>query len=86
MTSKALTRPTFSTRVTAGDFLGYRAGGEAHSLKYIGTGVLKCIVVGQRLEYDVADYPLLRKRLYRSRGRRWNLVDFDAIVEPDRRS
>jgi len=70
--------------VAAGDFIGYRAGGEPHSLKNTGTGVLKCLVAGQRLDHDVADYPRLRKRLYRNRGSRWNLVDFDAIVEPDR--
>ena len=48
------------------------------------TEILRFIVVGQRLEHDVADYPRLGKRLFRNRGRRWNLVDIDAIVEPDR--
>lgn len=68
--------------VKAGDFLGYRAGGEAHSLLNNGTVPLKCIVVGQRLEHDVGDYPDLRKRIYRSKNMPWNLVDLDQITEP----
>lgn len=69
-------------RVRAGDFIGYRAGGEAHGLRNVGGTLLRCIVVGQRLDHDVADYPLKRKRIYRNRGMRWNLVDLDAIAEP----
>lgn len=68
--------------VKAGDFIGYRAGGEPHALKNTGGTLLKCIVVGQRLEHDVGDYPKLKKRIYRSKGLQWNLVDFDAIQEP----
>ncbi|WDE14088.1 cupin domain-containing protein [Thalassomonas haliotis] len=68
--------------VKAGDFIGYRAGGLAHSLKNIGDQVLLCIVVGQRLQHDVADYPDLKKRLYRNKGRQWNLVDIAAIETP----
>ena len=68
--------------VKSGDFIGYRAGGEAHQLKNTGSGTLKCIVVGQRLEHDVSDYTVLRKRLYRNRGMAWNMVDMDAVSEP----
>ncbi|TQV87190.1 cupin domain-containing protein [Aliikangiella coralliicola] len=68
--------------VAAGDFIGYRAGGEAHKLKNIGDSILRCIVVGQRLEHDVADYPKLNKRLYRNKGLKWNLVDINNIDEP----
>jgi hypothetical protein len=39
-------------------------------------------VVGQRLPHDVGDYPLQRKRIYRNAGLPWNLVDHDAIGEP----
>lgn len=67
--------------VKAGDFIGYRAGGEAHSLRNIGNAVLKCIVVGQRLDHDVGDYPKLNKRIYRQKDMQWNLVDIDNIVE-----
>lgn len=69
--------------VQAGDFIGYRAGGEPHKLINTGNAVLKCIVVGQRLDHDVADYPALNKRIYRNKGRQWNLVDRDRISEPE---
>ncbi|MCG8614221.1 MAG: cupin domain-containing protein [Pseudomonadales bacterium] len=68
--------------VYAGDFIGYRAGGLAHKLSNTGSITLKCIVVGQRLPHDVADYPKLQKRLYRNVGMKWNMVDIDAVSEP----
>ena len=70
-------------RVEAGDFLGYRAGGDPHKLINTGTENLKCIVVGQRLDHDVADYPNSGKRLFRDKGLPWNLVDMKAISHPD---
>lgn len=69
--------------VKAGDFIGYRAGGEAHALRNIGESILRCIVVGQRLDHDVGDYPNLNKRLYRQKNIPWNLVDIENIYEPD---
>ncbi|NJN20367.1 MAG: cupin domain-containing protein [Leptolyngbya sp. RL_3_1] len=68
--------------VKAGDFIGYRAGGEPHALKNNGNTVLKCIVVGQRLDHDVGEYPRLKKRIYRNQGMPWNLVDMANIAEP----
>ena len=68
--------------VKAGDFIGYRAGGESHALKNTGDSVLRCIVAGQRLDHDVADYPNLKKRIYRNKGMKWNLVDLENIQEP----
>ena len=68
--------------VKAGDFIGYRAGAEPHKLKNNGNSLLKCIVVGQRLEHDVGDYPNLKKRIYRNKGLKWNLVDMENIEEP----
>ncbi len=68
--------------VKAGDFIGYRAGGESHKLINTSDSVLKCIVVGQRLDHDVGDYPTLKKRIYRNKGMKWNLVDIDNIDEP----
>lgn len=68
--------------VKPGDFIGYRAGGEPHKLKNVGTSVLRCIVAGQRCDHDVADYPLKNKRVYRNRGMNWNLVDMAHISEP----
>jgi len=68
--------------VKAGDFIGYRAGGEPHQLKNNGNSLLKCIVVGQCLEHDVGDYPNLKKRIYRNKRLKWNLVDMENIEEP----
>lgn len=69
-------------RVEAGDFIGYRAGGKPHKLTNCGPGVLKCIVVGQRLPHDVGDYPRLGKRIYRNQSRPWDLVDIQTIDHP----
>ena len=70
------------TEIKTGDFLGYRKGGLAHSIKNTGDAVLRCIVVGERLAHDVGDYPRLKKRIYRNAGMTWDLVDHDAIVKP----
>jgi uncharacterized cupin superfamily protein len=68
--------------IKAGDFIGYRKDGQAHSIKNTGAEVLRCIVVGERLSHDVGDYPRLGKRIYRNEGLKWSLVDHDAIKEP----
>ncbi len=68
--------------IKPGDFIGYRKGGLAHSIKNTGTEIFRCIVVGQRLAHDVADYTRKGKRIYRNEGLAWNLVDHDAIDEP----
>jgi len=68
--------------IKSGDFIGYRKGGKAHSIKNTGSETFRCIVVGERLAHDVADYPRLGKRIYRNDGLTWNLVDHDAIDEP----
>lgn len=68
--------------VAAGDFIGYRAGGHSHTLVNTSDKTLKCIVVGQRLEHDVADYTQLNKRIYRQAGLPWNLVDIENIATP----
>ena len=39
--------------VSAGDFIGHPAGGEAHAMKNTGSTVLKCLVAGQRLGHGV---------------------------------
>jgi len=68
--------------IGAGDFVGYRAGGEAHCMTNTGDDILKCIVVGQRLAHDVAVYPDKKKRLYRNEGLPWELVDLENIENP----
>jgi len=67
--------------VGAGDFIGYPAGGLPHTMKNTGSQVLRCIVVGQRLSYDIGDYPRLGKRIYRS-DKFNNLVDLNNISNP----
>lgn len=47
-----------------------------------GETTLKCIVVGQRLPHDVADYPHLSKRIYRNEGQPWDLVDLEDLDHP----
>ncbi len=66
-----------------GDFLGLPAGRAAHNIINDGDEVLVCLVMGQRLEQDVADYPDKGKRIYRFGGQ-WDLVDLADISEPKR--
>ncbi len=67
--------------LSEGDFVGLPAGGPAHVFHNPGPAPLRCLVVGQRLQHDVADYPRLGKRIYRN-GPAWNLVDHEHIVDP----
>ncbi len=65
-----------------GDFVGYRAGGLAHTMVNTGPGVLRCIVAGQRLDHDVGDYPDKRRRVYRNKGLPWDLTRLDELEHP----
>jgi uncharacterized cupin superfamily protein len=64
-----------------GDFVGLPANTAAHSLVNDGDETLVILVMGQRLQHDVADYPHQAKRLYRNSGE-WNLVDIADITDP----
>ncbi len=64
-----------------GDFVGFPANTAAHTLKNTGSETLIFLVMGQRLEQDVADYPQQGKRLYRNSGV-WDLVDLGNITDP----
>ncbi len=64
-----------------GDFVGLPANTASHALKNTGNETLVCLVMGQRLEQDVADYPDKGKRLYRNSGQ-WDLVDVSDIHDP----
>ncbi|MBF9044894.1 cupin domain-containing protein [Rhodobacterales bacterium HKCCE4037] len=64
-----------------GDFIGYRAGGLAHTIMNSGSDTLRILVMGQRLAHDVGDYPRQGKRLYRNAGQPWALVDHADIKE-----
>ena len=68
-----------SMTISEGDFLGYRKGGLAHTIKNTGSHVLRCIVVGQRLESDAADYPEQEKRIFRASGLSWKVVDLSDV-------
>ena len=71
-----------SYAVSAGDFIGYRAGGLAHSIQNTGKNTLRCINVSQRKAHDVADYPRKGKRLFRNKDLTWNMVDVTVIDRP----
>lgn len=43
-----------------------------------GTDPLICLVMGQRLNQDVTDYPNQKKRLYRNSGE-WDVVEHSNI-------
>ncbi|ABD54613.1 cupin domain-containing protein [Jannaschia sp. CCS1] len=65
-----------------GDFIGYRAGGLAHTIVNTGSELLRILVVGQRLAHDVADYPRKAQRIFRNEGLPYGLVPHDAIEHP----
>lgn len=65
--------------IGVGDFLGLPRGEVAHNIVNDGEETLVCLVMGQRLEQDVGDYPDKGKRLYRNGGV-WDLVDWDSIA------
>jgi uncharacterized cupin superfamily protein len=50
--------------IGAGDFLGFPRQGVAHVMTNTGSTPLTFLVVGQRLEQDVCDYPHKGVRLY----------------------
>ena len=55
--------------VAAGDFIALPRNTIAHNVVNTGNETLVALVIGQRLEQDVADYPKLGKRLYRNSGK-----------------
>lgn len=61
-----------------GDFIGCPTNGIPHSMRATGSEPLVCLVMGQRLNQDVGDYPKQGKRLYRNNGE-WELVDHADI-------
>lgn len=50
--------------IEAGDFLGFARNGPAHVITNTGNEPLVSLVVGQRLEHDVCDYPHKGIRLF----------------------
>ena len=68
-------------KIAAGDFIGFPANTAAHTIVNDGTETLVCLVMGQRLQHDVGDYPNKEKRIYRNGGE-WNVVDHKNISNP----
>ena len=65
--------------VGAGDFMGFVAGSAPHLLRNPNEEILAYLVGGNRLAFDVCDYPRLRKRRYRVDGKSefvsWDLLE-----------
>lgn len=68
--------------IKPGDFIGYRKGGLAHTIRNTGDETLRCLVIGQRLAHDVGDYPRQSKRIYRNEDMPWDLADLNALDHP----
>lgn len=65
--------------VGPGDFMGFVAGSLPHSLTNSNTEDLVYLVGGNRLPFDICDYPRIRKRRYRINGKSefvsWELLE-----------
>jgi uncharacterized cupin superfamily protein len=70
-------------KIGPGDFIGFPTNGVAHETINDSAEPLICLVIGQRLQQDVVDYPRKGKRLYRNSGER-NMVDHGNIVTINR--
>ncbi len=64
--------------VEAGDFMGFSAPSLPHCMKNPFEVDLVYLMGGERRNFDVCDYPRLRKRLFRVNGER-KLVDWDNL-------
>ena len=64
-------------QVEAGDFIADAAGREVHDLRNTGFNILKCTIIGQRLDFHIVDYSEQTRRLGRASG---DLVDMATIV------
>lgn len=55
-------------QIGPGDFMGHAKGGLPHVIHNTGRETLRCLVIGQRLDHDVVDYPRQNTRLYDTKG------------------
>jgi len=69
--------------VGPGDFMGFVAGSAPHLLRNPHQEVLAYLVGGNRLPFDVCDYPRLRKRRYRVDGKS-EFVSWDDVEKTGR--
>lgn len=67
--------------VGAGDFMGFAAGSLPHAMSNPFEVDLVYLVGGNRLPFDICDYPRLRKRRYRVNGKN-EFVDWDSPDKP----
>jgi uncharacterized cupin superfamily protein len=67
--------------VSAGDFMGFTAPSLPHALKNPFDEDLVYLMVGDRKEFDLCDYPRIQKRLIRLRGKR-QIVDWEEPQTP----
>jgi uncharacterized cupin superfamily protein len=67
--------------VAQGDFIGLPANQVSHGLFNNGLETLVCLVMGQRLKHDIADYPNRQKRIYRHDGNA-EVVEHKDITHP----
>ena len=65
--------------VGPGDFLGFTAGSQPHNLHNPSSEELVYLVGGNRLPFDVCDYPKIGKRRYRVNGKNV-YVDADVLA------
>lgn len=68
--------------ISSGDFIGYPKGGPAHTIVNTGDVPLRCLVAGERLAHDVADYPALNKRIFRNANLPPDVVDISDLEHP----
>lgn len=66
--------------VEAGDFLGFTAPSLPHSMKNTFDVDLVYLMGGERSNFDICDYPRVKKRLYRANGER-QLVDWENMQQ-----
>lgn len=70
--------------VGPGDFMGFVAGSVPHLLRNPHQEPLVYLVGGNRLPFDVCDYPRLRKRRYRVDGKsefvNWDLLEKMGVL------
>lgn len=64
--------------VGPGDFMGFTAPSQPHSMSNLFEEDLVYLMGGERRNFDVCDYPRLKKRLFRVDGAR-QLADWDNL-------
>jgi len=69
--------------INKGDFIAHPKDGPAHRMVNTSDATLTCIVMGERLDHDVGDYPRMGKRIYRNKGMEWDVTDIEGLQHPD---